>query len=263
MKSLGHQTDLIFARFFGVIEDHGTCTSIQSPGNRTHYFGNYLIYNRPPQTGDFGTWTEQFERFVGSADEVKHQLFCWDDPQHQGHVQEFLDAGFILEDSIVMKAEQLRDAAPKTAVEIRPLQDTDEEWEALFRLQMTLRPEEHEEGAYAQFKKAHLRMYRDMQNQGLGHWYGAWLDGQMVSNLGLFVDDHLARYQQVGTHPEFRSLGLTRALLKQAADHTFETFGPRTLVIVADEHYFAKDIYRSMGFEPVEKQYALLKMPSK
>lgn len=263
MKSLGHQTDLIFARFFGIIGEHQGCISIQSPSNRTHYFGNYLIYPSAPQKGDFPVWARDFEALVGSKEVVKHLLFCWDDPVSQGDVQEFLDAGFILEDSIVMKADHLKTATSKVPVELRPLQDTDEDWEQLFKLQMTLRPEEHEEGAYAQFKRAHLKMYREMQRQNLGHWYGAFLDGQMVCNMGLFVDDALARYQQVGTHPQHRNLGLTRALLKYASDHTFQTFGPRTLVIVADEHYFAKDIYKSMGFEPVEKQYALLRMPEK
>ncbi|GGJ40887.1 GNAT family N-acetyltransferase [Deinococcus roseus] len=264
LKCLGHQTDLIFARFFGIVGQHADCISIQSPSNRGHYFGNYLIYLRPPQKGDLPVWSEQFETLVGPPEEVRHRMFCWDDPENAGEVQAFLDAGYILEDSIVMTAESLNEASPRAEnVEIRPLQDTDEDWAALFRLQMTLKPEENDEGRYAEFKKAHLKMYREMQRQNLGHWYGAWMGGQLVSNMGLFVDDKLARYQQVGTHPDFRRLNLTRTLLKYAAEHALKIYGPRTLVIVADEHHFAKEVYRSAGFEPLEKQYALLKMPGK
>lgn len=264
MKSLGHQTDLIFARFAGVIEQHPGCISIQSPSNRGHYFGNYLIFDRPPQAGDLNAWIQHFKDWVGPPEEVRHLLFCWDDLTSAGEVQEFLDAGFILEDFVVMQARSLKPATPKIQAELRPLDDTDEDWEQLFKLQMTLKPEENEEGSYARFKKAHLNMYRQMQREKLGHWYGAFRDGQMVSNLGLFIDETdstVARYQQVGTQPDHRRLGLTSSLLKFAEEHTFAHFGPRTLVIVADEHDIARDIYASMGFEPTEKQHSLLKMP--
>ena len=44
LRSLGYRTDLIFARFQGVVEDLGDVTRVLNPDNPTHYFGNFVIF---------------------------------------------------------------------------------------------------------------------------------------------------------------------------------------------------------------------------
>ncbi len=95
---------------------------------------------------------------------------------------------------------------------------------------------------------------------GLGRWFGAFLDGRLVADMGIFTDAQvgdLARYQSVVTHPDFRRRGVCSTLLYEVGRFAFSALGAKTLVIVADEHYFAKNIYGAVGFKVREKQGSL------
>ncbi len=59
------------------------------------------------------------------------------------------------------------------------------------------------------------------------------------------------------THPEFRRQGLAGTLLYHVAQKGFLEMGAEDLVIVADENYFAKNIYASVGFGPTERTVAV------
>lgn len=79
----------------------------------------------------------------------------------------------------------------------------------------------------------------------------------MASSMGLFVREGLGRFQAVDTHPAFRRQGLAGTLLYHAAQWGFSEMKAKNLVIVADQNYFAKDLYRSVGFEPKERLVGL------
>lgn len=115
---------------------------------------------------------------------------------------------------------------------------------------------EGEEG-YRAFKERQMARYRGMVRAGLGHWFGAFLEGRLVADLGVFRDGELGRFQSVGTHPNFRRRGICGTLVYRAASYAYEAMGIRTLVMVADEHYHAARIYESVGFRPTEKQRGL------
>lgn len=55
IRSLGRKTDLIFARFSGTVEDKGFYTLVKTPSNPGYHWGNYIIFDRPPQGGDLKT----------------------------------------------------------------------------------------------------------------------------------------------------------------------------------------------------------------
>jgi predicted GNAT family acetyltransferase len=100
-----------------------------------------------------------------------------------------------------------------------------------------------------------------MTQAGLGNWWGAFLDGKMVSSLGLFLEHGVGRFQNVETHPNFQRQGLCGTLVHTAAKHAFETLNARVLVMCADPEYHAARIYESVGFKPNETQIALEKAP--
>jgi predicted GNAT family acetyltransferase len=102
-----------------------------------------------------------------------------------------------------------------------------------------------------------MKRYRRMGQAGLGEWFGAFLDGRLVADLGVFTDGSVGRFQSVGTHPGYRRRGICGTLVHQASRHAFERIGVETLVMVADEHYFAAKIYESVGFQRTEKQVGL------
>lgn len=58
------------------------------------------------------------------------------------------------------------------------------------------------------------------------------------------------------THPEFRR-GLAGTLLHPIAPKGFAGMGAKDLVIVADQNYFAKDIYASVRVRFTERALAV------
>jgi ribosomal protein S18 acetylase RimI-like enzyme len=165
---------------------------------------------------------------------------------------------------VVLTARQVQ-PPPKSnpEVQIRPLTE-DWEWRQAEQEQVECCDPGHDPAGYRVFKHNQMERYRRMSRDGLGHWFGAFLGDRLVADLGLFVDrsrsvgpDLIGRFQSVETHPDFRRLGICGALVHQASRYAFERLGVETLVMVADEHYFAAKIYESVGFQPTEKQVGL------
>jgi GNAT superfamily N-acetyltransferase len=95
-----------------------------------------------------------------------------------------------------------------------------------------------EEGGYPAdpaFIAARDAARRTLAGTGHGAWFGAFLDGQLASQLGVFSDRRgVARYQEVATHPDARRQGLAATLLCHAARYATGHLAAMTLVIVAD-----------------------------
>lgn len=102
-----------------------------------------------------------------------------------------------------------------------------------------------------------MERYRAMARKGLGAWFGAFLGGQLVGDLGMFVEGDIGRFQSVGTYPDFRRRGVCGTLVFHAAVHALEKMQVQTLVMVADLHYHAARIYESVGFAAAERQTGL------
>ena len=135
--------------------------------------------------------------------------------------------------------------------------ETDDEWLAATENQIRCRDDEHGEAGYRVFKEAEMRRYRAMAQAGRGAWFGAFLDGTLVADLGIYCDGGLGRFQTVETHPAFRRRGLAGSLVFQAARHALGPMRMETLVLVADADSPAERLYRSVGFLPTEYQVAL------
>jgi predicted GNAT family acetyltransferase len=123
--------------------------------------------------------------------------------------------------------------------------------------QVACRLSEFEAADYTVLKRRQLERYRAMMDAGLGAWFGAFLDGRPVADLGVFIDGDVGRYQAVGTHPDYRRRGLCGTLVHHAAQHAFRTWGVKTLVMVANPEYHAARIYESVDFRPTERQVGL------
>lgn len=260
IHSLGYRTDLFFPKFEGIILDRGDYLVIRTPSNPNFYWGNYLLFAAPPVQGDLERWQALFEKEISSQQVTHHMTFGWDSSAGEpGEVQPFLDAGFAMDQGIVLTARQVH-VPPKYNhdVVVRPLAE-DWEWEQALQNQMDCKDPVHTAESYLPFKKASMERYREMQRAGLGEWFGAFLGDRIVADLGLFCSGGVGRFQAVETAPDFRRLGICGALVYQAACYGFERMGAGTLVMIADENYHAARIYESVGFIPTERQVGLEK----
>ncbi len=257
LRSFGYRTDLIFARFEGRITDKGDYLVIQTPSNPTFYWGNFLLFAHPPQPGDYERWTKLFAQEIGSPEQVGHIALAWDNTAGEtGEVAPFLAAGFELDTAVALTARQVQ-LPPKfnPDVQVRAL-ESEEDWETALQNQIVHREPKYSLEGYTTFRRAKMASYRAMVAQGLGHWFGAFVNDEMAGDLGLFVDSTqrgIGRFQFVTTYPDFRRQGVCSTLVYKAAQFGLTSMGLETLVMIADEDYFAARIYESVGFQPAER----------
>lgn len=260
VRSLGFRTDLIFHRFSGEVVDRGEYLVVRTPSNPTYRWGNFLLFSRPPARGDAARWSGLFRAEIGAPPGTKHQVFAWDDPSGAtGALEEFLADGFRVETTSVLVREDAK-AAPATppGVDVRPLV-TEDDWRDVVELQVRCTPDSESEDDYRTFRQRKMSEYRRMHDAGLGFWYGAFLDGRMVADLGVFAEGGLGRYQHVETDPEFRRRGIARALVFEAGRQASRQLDIETLVICADPDYHAIELYRSLGFSERERMVGVEK----
>ena len=258
VQSLGYRTDLIFPKFDGQILDRGSYLVILTPTNPTFYWGNFLLFRNPPEEGDLEKWKAIFSKEISSQITVEHFAFGWDTVKGElGEVKPFLDEGFNLHQSVVLSTEQVT-LPPKynQDVVVRALRK-DWEWEQATENQIACRPPEHSLDDYQVFKRDQMLRYRQMTWSGLGLWFGAFLGKQLVAELGVFGTGGIGRFQQVGTHPDYRRRGICGTLVYEASRYALDDLKIGTLVMVADENYHAAKIYESVGFQPKEHQVGL------
>ena len=267
LASLAYRTDLIFARFNGDVTEKDDYLVVRTPSNPTYWWGNFLLFRRPPEPGDEERWTALFHREIGAPPEVEHIALGYDSGiKGAGNVKGFLAAGFTHDESVVLSAQQkdiVKPAKFNTEAELRPLA-SEAEWQEVVELQVASRENyfSDDEAGYRRFRQDTVANYRKMVAAGLGYWFGAFLNGALVADLGIFCENGVARFQNVETHPAFRRRGLCGALVYTAAQRAFATLGAQTLVMVADPEYHAANIYESVGFQPTEYQGGLEYRPN-
>lgn len=264
IRSLGLQTDLIFARFDGEVLDRGDHVVVRTPENPGFWWGNYLVFPAPPAPGDLSRWRALFAETFGDEPRIRHEAYAWEPADGSvGAAAEFVEAGFTLDESVVQVAtagDLRRPAKWNAEAEVRPVR-AGEEWDAVLAAQIARSPPRHEPAGFADFLRRQWRRHEAMIEAGLGRWYGAFLDGELVADMGVFVEDALGRCQAVGTAAGHRRRGLCGTLVHGACSDAFEGLGAERVVIVADEHEHAAGIYRSVGFRDHERIRDLTKAP--
>lgn len=258
VRSLAWRTDLIFPAFDGEILDRGTYLVVRTPSNPTFYWGNFLLFDRPPAHGDEQRWPRLFAEEIGVPPRIQHQAFGWDSPEGGlGAAQSFVAGGFALLHSSVLTASKVA-PPPHVATDlvVRPLH-SEEDWRLATENQIRCREPEHDEAGYRVFKEAQMKRYRAMAEAGWGEWFGAFLGGVLVADLGIYRSGELGRFQSVETHPDHRRRGYAGTLISHAARHGLGSMGLKTLVLVAEAGSEADRLYRSIGFRQVERGVAL------
>jgi ribosomal protein S18 acetylase RimI-like enzyme len=246
------KTDLLFARYDSDILDRGAYTVVRTPSNPTFHWGNFLIFPRAPEPGDASAWSVAFLREFGHYPALRHRAYTWGAEKIGETARaEFAALGVGLETNRVLTLESAADlrVPPKFAadVEVRALR-TDAEWEAAIEDQIATRRDTFAREDYEPFKRRQFDRYRRMHAAGLGGWFGAFLEGRLVADLGLYHERGVGRFQSVGTHPDFRRRGICARLVHDVARTGLAAGEIGTLVMVADDAGYAAGIYESVGF---------------
>jgi GNAT superfamily N-acetyltransferase len=84
---------------------------------------------------------------------------------------------------------------------------------------------------------------------------------EMLTKLGIFMHNGVARLQDVRTARTHRRLGLASYMVSFAIEHALTTLGAGRLALLADRDYYAIDLYRKLGFTDVGEHVTLMKYP--
>jgi RimJ/RimL family protein N-acetyltransferase len=271
--SLGWQTDLIFARFDGEVVDRGDHLLVRTRTNPTFWWGNFLLFNHAPRTGDLERWMALFDEEIASAQpESRHRAFGIDVRERPRLPPDFIAAGFELTEATVLTLMREQWRAPIGELPgqfVFQALDLPHDSAAVVDQQVMADAGRFEPTGYRVFAQRQMARYALMQRGGRGHWFGllARVDGRrvLVASCGLFRDvahdDGTGRFQFVSTHPAWRRRGLCTALIHAVCRHGFEAMGLRTLVMVADPDDVAIAIYESVGFRRGASTWQLERAP--
>jgi N-acetylglutamate synthase-like GNAT family acetyltransferase len=263
LRSLAYLTDLSFIAFHGRVLDRGEYIVAETPDNHSFFWGNLLVMKEVPKLNCIKKWIKAFDDEFGESPMVEHCTFGWDSPEgEKGELKDFIAAGFEFELSEVLSLRSVEILVPRSSslpLEIRKL-SSDADWKAALNNQVACRDMIHELKDYLPYMRAKMKKYRAMTEAGHGHWYGAFANGELVADCGLFQFGNLGRFQSVSTHPDYRRLKVCSNLIYRVSQMGFE-HGLETLIIVADPNYHASQIYRSVGFSLKEYQVGMCRRP--
>jgi GNAT superfamily N-acetyltransferase len=262
VTSLGFRTDLALLRLGGsLVEDLGDHVVVRTPANPRFWWGNFLLLPGAPPAADVDGWLERFRSAFPAA---AHVALGFD--VVEGRLEDlaaFAARGLSCEASTVMTATAVHPPPrPNHEATYRPLV-SDDDWAQSVELRLAC-DDDRDEPVHQDFVTRKAATNRALVESGHGQWFGAFLDGRLVSQLGLLAaSPGLARFQTVETRPEARGRGLAGTLVHHASRYGFDQLGARTLVMVADPDYLAIRIYRSVGFAGTETQLQAEQPPAR
>jgi GNAT superfamily N-acetyltransferase len=259
--SLGFRTDVMLRGLEGSeVVDHADYVTVRTPGNPDFWWGNFLLLAARATQRNAGWWLSQFSAEFPDAAHVALGLDVTGEPGDD--LAGFAAAGLELRRETVLTASALCEPPhPNRAAVFRPLAG-DGDWGQSARLQALSDAADGVPASRA-FIEARNGARRRLAEAGHGAWFGAFLDDELVSQLGVFSGQTpFARYQDVVTHPGARRQGLAGTLVYQAGRYALDHLGAKTLVIVADPHGAAIRVYHSVGFADHQTQVSMQRPPS-
>ncbi len=259
LQSLGLSSDI--SLLDAEVVDRGDYLVVRSPKEQDFYWGNLLVFSHPPTGQAKDAWEAIFAREFADLAGVRHKTFAWDVGGGDASLQSFVDDGYHEERTVVLTASEVCPPRhPNPDVEIRAL-ESDSEWNEVAEIQLESRDPEHEEESYRVYLQGRLAALRDRVDAGQGDWYGAYLGGRQVGNLGVFSNGTSARFQMVVTRPEARRHGVCGTLVHAASQRALAQPRVERLIMVADTDYHAARIYESVGFAATETLVGLCRWP--
>jgi ribosomal protein S18 acetylase RimI-like enzyme len=259
--SLGLRTDLALLELGGTqVEDRDNYLVVRSPHNPTFWWGNFLVLPGVPPPGQTDAW---LSRFADEFPTAEHLTLAFDG--NAGRVDDlaaFTERGLRCEASTVLSTSLVHEPPqPNHEASYREL-SSDDDWAQSVELRVACN-DEQEENAFREFAIRKVATNRALAEAGHGGWFGAFVDGHLHSQMGLFsASPGLARFQSVETHPDARGRGLAGTLVHHVSQYGFRELGATTLVMVADPDYSAIRLYRSVGFADGESQLQAEKPPT-
>lgn len=249
-----NQSDFIFHNFSGNVSNNNGYYKVETESNPDFIWGNYYaVTDKKILLEKYKTFQdESFDKndFVALSYSDKNK--CLD------LIKYFSLKGFETEISIGMISNRLNKVEYKDEKIELGIVKNDIDWDEILHNQIVISDLSGQDSIY--LKKRFLA-YRKMASLGYGNWFFAKLNGRIVGDLGVYIDENIARFQQVETIKEARNMGVCKSLINYARNHYLNN-NIEKFIIVAEENSIAFEIYKKLGFYTYEYGHSFLKFKS-
>jgi hypothetical protein len=256
LKSLAIKTGLVLDELVANIEEKENYIVVRTPDRPDYFWGNYLIMKDSPSSSCCEEWCRIFEKEIGTKKDKGYiAITCdlIDDANLDFSL--FEKEGFDVSISKVLTTSEVKKPEKYNEnVEVRAFGDAD--WPKYVDIHFTPNWGYGPDDEQKVFLQEESEIFKTVVKENKGQRYGAFLDGEMVAELGVYWKGDLVRFNNVGTHPEHRRLGACSTLVYKVSQLLLKEDSSRTLVMEADEDYHAAAIYESVGFKPTQKLVA-------
>jgi hypothetical protein len=257
LKSIALKTNLILDNCFASIIEHDEYLVVRSKNRPEYIWGNYLIMKSSPKKGDYKNWINLFEKEFGTKNEKGFVAITFDTLDgSNSYFEDFRADGFDIQISKILIAKEVN-LPPKmnSGIEIRPF-SSESDWERYIDIHFTPNWGYGSDSEQKRFLKEEMNNFKKFTLQKNAKRFGAFLNGEMIAELGVYWKDGIARFNNVATHRNYRRIGACNTLVYHVSCFLLEKADIHTLVMEADEDYHAAKIYESVGFKPSQKLIA-------
>lgn len=231
--------------------------AVSTPLNRGYWYGHRLILPGPPWAEGLPVWRQRWlAEFPPGVARPQRMYLSWESPTRR------LDwearAGDEAGELEVITVRGLR-AAPTRPPEgppglvCRPIAG-DAEWAAALAVDLAA---SSAEGELAGFMRWAHGVQRRAVEAGSGVWWGAFVDGALVGQLGVRRSGGLGRYQSVAVHPQAGGRKVAAHLLHASAAAFFADPTAEALYVTAVADDRPDRIYAAAGFDLAGWSYEL------
>ena len=257
LRSLGLRSDLSVLAGVSEVETYPDRVVLRTPSEPSFWYGNMVIFRE-----DHVDPEAQIAQFCRDFPDAEHVTLAWDAPgmaRGAGHAA-LVKMGFDLDetDVLTLTGPLIASEAPER-ITIRQIA-TDADWEQVIALQIETGVEQgYDRVAHTPYVRARCATRRRQIAQGGACWLGAFDGDLLVGDLGVFLGEGTARYQNVETRPSHRRRGICAALVNAGVRWAAACDPDAIPVIVADRDGAPGRIYRRCGFDLAETLISAVK----
>jgi hypothetical protein len=168
-------------------------------------------------------------------------------------IVKFKKHGFSLKrDEVLSGSNLVKPEKPKIELTFKEIAD-EKDWDGWVDVHLEKNFQFSDDSGYG-FQLQCLESIKNLVARNFMRRFGAYTNNKLVGDLGIFHESGLGRFDKVATHEDYRNLRICSNLIYYAGKKILNEKAAGKLIIVADEDYFAKNIYKKLGFEYIEEQ---------
>mgnify|MGYP000041203858 FL=1 len=256
LQSLTMRSELLTLSGISHLTYHDGYAVQSTPTEPDFWMGNQVIL--PNSNLSVSAAFAVFERHFPDA---SHRSIVWDVPNIDSSlIHGVREAGGKLEgfDALTLQG-RLAEAVAPDGIILKAL-DGPNDWAKAEALQAEVGIEEGRDPAlHGPYLARRNAGRREQIRKDIGQWFGAFDGEEIVTQMGMFHDSQIARYQSVETKATHRKRGICSALLRHAAFWALGRAQDAKVVIVAEADSDAGRLYRKMGFAPAETIFGIVR----